>query len=109
MFASKTTRDLNRRNGKHPFGPDCSDKCRADAGFAQHNEPNPILVNHRKYRAEVVAAGLDPIQEHLEELEILSAEYGSNSGWVDDKDQYHPFTPAQIDHARKVLERLARL
>lgn len=107
MFSSKTPRDLNRPEGKHPFGRDCSSKCKSDAGFNQHNEPNPILVDFRVYAGDAATGHYRVTPSWLaghwtksDEMwqEVTTLVDGSLAG-----------TPAQIDHARRVLERLARL
>jgi hypothetical protein len=96
MFASKTPRDPNRdrplRVVRHPFK-------------LQHNEPNPILVAHRMYRDDVRDKGLDPLQEHLDEL----APHLTHPGDFSSAAPGLPFTQEHIDHARRVLTRLANL
>lgn len=117
IFASKSPRDLNRDPA--PFriwtGPWAGTRAaqavpgmteldpRPEFGHVQHNQPNPILVAFRN-RAEDVT--LDYWAWALE----AEAAFGGWSSWNHSDHPAHSLTiatDAQIDHARRVLERLA--
>lgn len=112
MFASKTPRDLNHDPmpwvAKPQFRPEigspnhhvgsveCATWCvkepRPEFDHVQHNKPNRILAL----------------------LRSIDAECDEYAAWVRDFNQ-HPgfwtrtYTQAEIDHARRVLTRLARI
>lgn len=79
-------------------------KPRPEFDHVQHNEPNPILVAFRN-RAEDVT--LDYWAWALE----AEAAFGGWSSWNHSDHPAHSLTiatDAQIEHARRVLERLAK-
>lgn len=86
LYSSKTPRDLNEnRRGKPSY---------SHFGMVrQHNAPNPVLTLFRKQRIAAI-----PIRSHalgfLNGITRLISE---------------GFSVAQIDHARRVLTRLAAL
>lgn len=116
MFASKTPRDLNRdplpwRVAVGPwrgsrmdarYAAEAEHDPRPEFDHPQINEPNPILVELRELR------GADWARP-----ERYAAQYAMFLRWVDDptasRDDPHPWTDAQRDHARRVLTRLAAL
>lgn len=106
MFASKTPSEPRREymecaHGDYPQD-DGLDYCMCRAVWiehphVQHNEPNPILV---EFRATGESQGARIWREALDRPWLYPA-YG--------EDLANPWTLAQIEHARKVLTRLARL
>jgi hypothetical protein len=67
---------------------------RAKFDHAQHNEPNPILVFFREYASDRMPRMSDLARATLASLDDLLV--------ADDA------SPEQVDHARKVLARLAK-
>jgi hypothetical protein len=120
IFASKTPRDLNHdrepyvdghldtagfgRRFSEPYStPDHCQACgtrydpRPEFDHVQHNPPNPILVWLR-------AIWDDPkCGTHAEIVDYML----NDPRMIDPR--MHEHTPARIDHARRVLTRLARL
>jgi hypothetical protein len=99
IYASRTPRDLNHdpkpytdESGRHATGYFSRD-CRPHPEFdhVQHNEPNPILVSFR-------ANDQHPDAQRWAD----SLRQPSLSSW-------HNASPDHIEHARRVLERLAYL
>lgn len=126
IYASKTPRDLNRdpkcRNcgcTAHPPGDGINGGCRAQwvepdgwtmtcgcregqasaVPHVQHNEPNPILVAFRQDVADVFVA---------EQFNVAAIA----RSWIDGDalELFADMYPNEVlDHARRVLERLASL
>ena len=114
MYASKTPRDLNPHGvimtgagtpplcscgwqGRRLDGPTLADHI-AEFDHVQHNEPNPILVAFRR------------------DADEMKRERGwtvARTALSWDRDAFDPFVDmydlAVLDHARRVLERLANL
>lgn len=122
IFSSKTPRDLNRDplpyvwNGHFPtarkrddcrttfrVSPDYERDPRPEFDHTQHNEPNPILSFILRDAVEQDAAENPPIID-LADTARYVLEMGLEAG---EYDEAH--TPEQIDHARRVLTRLANL
>lgn len=111
MYASKTPRDLNHDPKPHENGhgsrqdhPTIGGMCggcitrhvpRSSYDHKQHNEPNPILV---EFREEVEQWSF----VHKADLALNRLDYMDALGLTYDEDP-------QVDHACKVLTRLARL
>jgi hypothetical protein len=116
MFASKTPRDLNhdpepwqapwpnlrRSESRSPFNVHdrWEHKPRPEFDHAQHNEPNPILVAFREDARVQIEDGMDVIDVAVSWIE------GESLG---DDGVFVGYDPDFLDHARKVLTRLARL
>lgn len=114
MFASKTPRDLNRDprpyrhaanearvkhyiEGQEAYG--WAYDPRPEYDHAQHNEPNPILLAFRQHRTwEWVYINED--QSYAESVERFD-------GLRDES--FMNVSPEQINHARRVLTRLASI
>lgn len=123
MYASKTPHDLNHDplpyvwNGHHPtarkrddcrttfrVSPDYERDPRPEFDHVQHNEPNPALIELRANLTKGGAANARAIiRIRLKSLEWAMAEH--ENGWQ----RFTPETVAHIDHARRVLMRLANL
>lgn len=114
IYASKTPRDMN--HDPRPFRNKYDGSRWADPGVdidgltvvhdpspefdhVQHNEPNPILVKFRRHVAWQWAY-LPEISTYAEDIETFDGLR---------PDSFVGVTPAQINHARKVLTRLANL
>lgn len=117
MYASRTPRDLNHdpepwvTNEPEPmrFGAELKPRRgdrydpRPEFDHAQHNEPNPILAYILREAVELDAQENPPILDLANTaLYILTA--GLEVG---EYDEAH--TPGEINHARRVLTRLANL
>lgn len=104
MFASKTPRDIYPEpepTGDYWWDQRLSDAMHAQAfEFFQHNEPNPILVDVRKYRAERLKMNNPKGWTHVLRRFEHADKTNHTNMWTNDV--------AHIDHARRVLERLAR-
>lgn len=104
MFASRTPRDLNHDH--MPWADPCGWRSssghigvktyapRPEFDHAQHNPPNPVLVALRRY-VRVTGEALKEVRTVLYALDAGILNWGA--------------TDDQIDHARKVLTRLANL
>lgn len=112
MFASKTPRDLNRdplpfvTRDELRYRNSCTCGCnisrhdpRPEYDRPQHNEPNPILLAFRDHVAWNWVY-LPHDTTYAEDVETFD---GLRDG------AFLNTTPAQVDHARKVLQRLAAL
>ena len=121
MFASKTPRDLNPHSvimtgagtpplctcgwqGRRFDGPILAEHI-AEFDHVQHDEPNPILVTFRR------RADDETLDFWICGLDALAA-FGGWTEWDSPRHPLHSLTLAtdeQIDHARRVLTRLANL
>lgn len=127
MFASKTPRDLNRDatpwvstitgmrysiHGAGRYGDRYGDEFvrrpRPEFDHVQHNQPNPILL---RFRAEEDGSH----NAALAYLALLNNEQGWRDHWGMLRYEWKAagfdanFGPQAIDHARRVLTRLAAL
>lgn len=115
IFASKTPRDLNhdpapwineddireRRPdyvvGQYPHREPIYDP-RPEFDHVQHNEPNPVLVAFR-----LIDGNRKEYADWVRDFDAYPEFWQRQGG------QYPQYTPDQVDHARRVLSRLARL
>lgn len=129
MFSSKTARDLNHDpepdvltyNGKdekrvpvtyaawatpyeNNFGEVVERRHgpRTEFDHVQHNEPNPLLVDFR-----VIDAGRNEYGDWVRDFD-QRPEFWTR-GHTGAPSRYPQYTPEQVAHARRVLERLAAL
>lgn len=129
MFASKTPRDLNHDPAPFVF-PETGMRSAAEFGpydprpefdHVQHNEPNPILEALRQGEREDGSPLTEVAADYLAALDIY-AHHGDKPGRVksgewSDADPFDVVTcwplqmldTDQMDHARRVLTRLANL
>lgn len=109
-FSSKTPHDLNhdpepfvwratKLRTRIKYGNEAIDfEPRPEFDHIQHNEPNPILVELRQaFAADHRRPRMVYIESKLREVEYETR--NGNNGW----------SPQMLDHARRVLTRLARL
>jgi hypothetical protein len=77
-------------------------------GYGRVHEPNPVLLG---YREHVARRGTSTADEWLSALAAYDA-FGGYDLWDHRKNVYHSLTTAtewQIEHARRVIEKLAVL
>lgn len=116
QFASKTPRDLNHDpepwynhdNGERwesRLEPHWESQPRPEFDHVPRpgaNEPNPILVAVRIDTGATYATTTESVEAYLECICERRTIRDANNG-------YGVWSPAHIDHARRVLERLTRL